>query len=93
VLRYDTGRMAKKKETKEETAATPLVDAAKAIGQAAGTVVATVESVVGKTSAKIPKLAPKNKARLPRKAKKAKQKAHAEHSRKKALKRKRGGAE
>lgn len=90
LLRYDTGSMAKKKETKDEAAASPLVDAAKTIGEAAGTVVATVGSVVGKTSAKIPKLAPKNKARLPRKAKK---KAAAEHARKKALKRKQGGGE
>jgi hypothetical protein len=93
MLRYDTGSMAKKKDTNEEAAASPLVDAAKTIGEAAGTVVAAVEGVVGKTSAKVPKLAPKGKARLPRKAKKAKQKAAAEHSRKKALQRKQSGAE
>jgi hypothetical protein len=89
-LRYDTGSMAKKKDSKDEAAASPLVDAAKTLGEAAGTVVAAVEGVVGKQSAKVPKLAPKNKARVPRKAKK---KAAAEHSRKKALNRKQGGAQ
>jgi hypothetical protein len=90
MLRYDTGSMAKKKPTNEEAAASPLVDAAKTIGEAAGTVVAAVEGVVGTKSAKVPKLAPKNKARVPRKAKK---KAAAEHSRKKALQRKQGAAD
>jgi hypothetical protein len=80
--------MAKKKETNEEQAASPLVDAAKTIGEAAGKVVNAVEAVVPKQSSKIPKLEKKNKSRLPRKEKKAKAKAHADHSQRKAMKRK-----
>ena len=65
--------MAKKKEATEQEAASPLVDAAKAIGKAAGKVVAKFEGVPTK-STKVPKLAPKNKQRLPRKEKKQQQK-------------------
>jgi hypothetical protein len=79
--------MAKKKEAQEEAPATPLVEAAKTVGEAAGKVVATFEGIA-KKSQKIPKLAPKNKSRLPRKAKKAKQKAHDTKAQQKALKRK-----
>lgn len=61
--------MAKKKEPTEEAPATPLVEAAKTIGEAAGKVVATVTK-----SKKIPKLAKKDKQRMPRKAKKQQQK-------------------
>lgn len=70
--------MAKKKET-NEAAATPLVEAAKAIGETAGKVVAKVEGVMKKSS-KVPKLAKKNKSRLPRRQKKALQKANARKS-------------
>lgn len=66
--------MAKKKDTNEDAAASPLVEAAKTIGKAAGKVVATVEGVIAKKSSKIPKLAKKNKSRLPRREKKAMQK-------------------
>ena len=61
--------MAKKKDSNEAVAATPLVEAAKTVGEAAGKVVATVTK-----SKKIPKLEKKNKQRMPRKAKKQQQK-------------------
>ena len=80
--------MAKKKEANEEQASTPLVDAAKTIGEAAGKVVNAVEAVVPKKSAKVPKLEKKNKQRLPRKEKKARQKAHADTASRKAARRK-----
>jgi len=70
--------MAKKKETKE-TEESIVVDAAKAIGSAAGKIAAIAGSVVGRAKpAKkkaVGKLPKKNKSRLPRKEKKAQQKA------------------
>ena len=70
--------MAKKKETKE-TEESIVVDAAKAIGSAAGKIAAIAGAVVGKSKpAKkkaAGKLVKKNKSRLPRKEKKAQQKA------------------
>jgi hypothetical protein len=79
--------MAKKKEAQEAAPATPLVEAAKTVGEVAGKVVAKFEGIA-KISTKIPKLAPKNKSRLPRKEKKAQQKAHQAKAQQKDLKRK-----
>jgi len=69
--------MAKKKEP-EQTDST-LVEAAKAIGKAVGTVAAAVGVTADKKPAKvkIPKLAKKDKSRLPRRQKKALRKSQA----------------
>ena len=73
-------RMAKKKETEEQSEGL-LTAAAKAVGKAAGKVakLTGADALVGEApapkKAKVPKFAPKNKKRLPRKVKKAQQKA------------------
>ena len=75
--------MAKGKEPKETAGAadSPLTNAAKAVGNAAGRVAALAGAAVEekpsipRKSEKIPKLEKKNKSRLPRKEKKAQLKA------------------
>jgi hypothetical protein len=64
--------MAKKK--KEEAPEGMLVEAAKAVGTAAGKVAAAV-GVTAPKRVKVPQLKKKNKSRLPRRQKKALQKA------------------